>query len=527
MIRWTLRSAACAAAMILAFGGSAARAQVVLSDYESTARAEQLRAQAEWRLAFRPTLQVLQQSIAVLRASPGPSASALAEADALVAKAAGASEAEGRSLLWHAYSVLSGREWTPEQASLGALTLATATPLWAGATEEVTLVQKYAAPLKGGIRFTLALYRAEGAGSATPRKGALDRELGSGVIGADLPRRIKLQTKGIADGAYLVVAQVVGSGGAATDLALPLYVVSDLDKRHAAIRARLDRIAGHDDAKAIAEYPYALAEGIRTGTRETIFYDFPRAIARSGEIVAALESGKDLISQARGLQNRAYRFMPTDELIPYQLFVPSSWTPAHSWPLVVALHGANLDETNMLLRGDGQMQRLAEQYGYVVVAPLGYRVNSAYGSRRGLASAQGGDDVRRRHSEEDVLSVMQLIEREYNIDPSRRYLTGNSMGGVGTWWLASQHPDLWAAAAPVAFGGVLPEDVQPLSRVPLLAGVGDRDELGMLKQVKDAVAVLKAGGVHPGYVEIKGGTHTGAFDAALPQIFQFFAQHSR
>jgi dienelactone hydrolase len=514
-------------AMVLLAGATIACAQVALSDFESTARAEQLRAQAEWRLAFRPSLQVLQQSVAVLRTSPSTSASTLAEADGLIAKAARATEPDARALYWHAYVLLAGAAWSPGQSVLGSLALRTPAPLWPGAIEEVSISRQYAGEAKVRARYTVSLYRSEGAGSATPRKGPLERELGSGSIGDKLPLRIKVQVKGVADGTYLVVARVVAAGGEVTELAQPLYVVSGLEGRHAAIRSRLERIAGHDEAKAVAEYPYALAQGILAGTREAIFYDFPRAFAHSEEVVAGLEGGKDPVRQALGLQDRAYRFAATGELIPYQLFVPSTWTPARSWPLVVALHGANLDETNMLLRGGGQMQRLAEQYGVVVVAPLGYRVNSVYGSMRGLARAMGVDDLRRQRSEDDVLAVMMLVEREYNADPSRRYLTGNSMGGGGTWWLASRHPDLWAAAAPVAFGGVLPEDVQPLSQVPLLAAVGDHDELGMLARVRESVAVLKAGHVYPGYLEIKGGTHTGSFDVALPQIFQFFAQHSR
>ena len=39
------------------------------------------------------------------------------------------------------------------------------------------------------------------------------------------------------------------------------------------------------------------------------------------------------------------------------------------------------------------------------------------------------------------------------MDEDRVYLTGDSMGGRGTWNVASRHPDLFAAIAPV-FGGV-------------------------------------------------------------------------
>jgi hypothetical protein len=57
--------------------------------------------------------------------------------------------------------------------------------------------------------------------------------------------------------------------------------------------------------------------------------------------------------------------------------------------------------------------------------------------------------------------------------------------------------------------------------------VGDRDELGMLDRVKSSVATLKAAGIEPGYLEIAGGSHSSAYDTAMPQIFEFFGKHRK
>jgi len=48
-----------------------------------------------------------------------------------------------------------------------------------------------------------------------------------------------------------------------------------------------------------------------------------------------------------------------------------------------------------------------------------------------------------------VYELINFIVKKYNIDPSRIYLTGLSMGGWGVWKLASEHPELFAAIAPV------------------------------------------------------------------------------
>ena len=48
------------------------------------------------------------------------------------------------------------------------------------------------------------------------------------------------------------------------------------------------------------------------------------------------------------------------------------------------------------------------------------------------------------------MNVLGMMRKEFNVDPRRIYLTGHSMGGAGTLFLAAKHADLWAAAAPVA-----------------------------------------------------------------------------
>ena len=48
-----------------------------------------------------------------------------------------------------------------------------------------------------------------------------------------------------------------------------------------------------------------------------------------------------------------------------------------------------------------------------------------------------------------VYELLQNIIKNYNVDKSRIYLTGLSMGGWGSWKLADEHPETFAAVAPV------------------------------------------------------------------------------
>ena len=50
----------------------------------------------------------------------------------------------------------------------------------------------------------------------------------------------------------------------------------------------------------------------------------------------------------------------------------------------------------------------------------------------------------------DAMEVLADAEARYQNDPDRRWLTGHSMGGHGTWQLGATFPDRWAAIAPSA-----------------------------------------------------------------------------
>src|SRR2546422_5337052 len=78
------------------------------------------------------------------------------------------------------------------------------------------------------------------------------------------------------------------------------------------------------------------------------------------------------------VQQRTYVFKETNEFIPYALFVSSKVTKAKKNPLIVALHGLGGDQ-NTMVRETYKAIELAEQGGYILVAPMGYNSGGWYG----------------------------------------------------------------------------------------------------------------------------------------------------
>src|SRR5215471_6683829 len=77
------------------------------------------------------------------------------------------------------------------------------------------------------------------------------------------------------------------------------------------------------------------------------------------------------------VQNRTYHFADSNEDIPYCLYVSSKVSKDKKNPLIVSLHGLGIGPGYMC---QGKAIDLAEEGGYILVAPMGYNTGGWYGS---------------------------------------------------------------------------------------------------------------------------------------------------
>ena len=82
------------------------------------------------------------------------------------------------------------------------------------------------------------------------------------------------------------------------------------------------------------------------------------------------------------------------------------------------------------------------------------------------------------------------VMAKYPIDPDRVYLTGESLGGFGTWLHGAARPDRFAALAPLCGGGDARE-ARYLKDVPIWAFHGARDPAVPLKRSEEMVEALR------------------------------------
>ncbi len=114
-----------------------------------------------------------------------------------------------------------------------------------------------------------------------------------------------------------------------------------------------------------------------------------------------------------------------------------------------------------------------------------------------------GDGWTDEASERAVLAMLDYAIRNWPIDRRRIVVTGYSLGGIGTWFLAAHHPEIFSAAVPIAGRPVADGKL----RMPVYAIHGRRDEVIDLEPTRQAIDILRAEGVNAQLVIIKGATH--------------------
>ena len=127
-------------------------------------------------------------------------------------------------------------------------------------------------------------------------------------------------------------------------------------------------------------------------------------------------------------------------------------------------------------------------------------------------------------------AIRQLI-KEYaehgEVDTRRIYLFGGSMGGTGTWFMASAYPCLFAAVMPVA-GNPETCDYNQVAKTPVYTVMGSEDKLMTVPRVNDFVERLKEkGGEVIMDVENGWGHVQTCTDSYTPQRLDWIFSHTR
>lgn len=201
----------------------------------------------------------------------------------------------------------------------------------------------------------------------------------------------------------------------------------------------------------------------------------------------------------------------------YAVVLPDGYYSSdESWPTILYLHGLGEvgdDLTNLLQRGLLKELRDGMEIPFIVVAP------------QAPFTEQYKDGWKR--NEADILKVLADAKQHYRIDPDRVYLTGISMGGIGSFYMASQHPELFAAVAPIAGDGNTAW-VAEYHGLPFWVFHGVRDDVISIKGSQAMVDRMEADSVDVRFTQYPEADH----DSWTPtyrnmELYRWFLAHRR
>ena len=460
-----------------------------------------------------------------------------AQIDALDAQIADAARlgrnGELRRLYMKGNTLLAGRPWTDEIDFATSLVIRTAgvvadsTKPYAFRLEQIYEPSiKLERPLTAKV--ALRKRPAPAAPGATPAPPELVKDLGTFEgVGRDLresPYPFEVDVHDVADGGYLLVVDV---SDASTSLGTALLTI--------ALRKGLDETVARleSDAKRAPEsvrtdilFPVDRLRNVNRGRLELRTFDPEKDLAAAEAIAASLKTKKDPFTGRTGDFKRHYLLDAAHEIIPYRIYVPTTYNGGKAFPLIVALHGLGGTEDAFFEGYDKALPPLAEQHGYIVAAPLGYRVDGSYGW--GVGTPPVDPNVRRTQelSEQDVMQVLQRVRQHYKIDENRIYLMGHSMGGIGTWKIAAKYPDVWAAIGPISGSGA-PATIERFRTIPEVVVHGDNDATVNVSGSRNMVEKMKELGVEVKYIEVPGGSHGSVVAPNIGPILDFFDAHRK
>jgi len=233
--------------------------------------------------------------------------------------------------------------------------------------------------------------------------------------------------------------------------------------------------------------------------------------------------------------------------MPYRLYVPKNISPHKTYPLLVFLHGrgergtdntAKMFAHTGLFNGQNSILSPAnrQKYPSIIVVPQcsDLSADQEWAHWIGNSPQQpfaglGKDGSYQQHTEASTsgAAAVELIERliaQYQVDQQRVYLTGISMGGFGTWEFTARHPQLFAAAVPMA-GFSDPQTAERVKHIPFWVFHGSNDEYNPVQGSRNMTDKLKTLGGNVRYTELQGLKHSETFKEAwnnadiLPWLF--------
>ena len=195
----------------------------------------------------------------------------------------------------------------------------------------------------------------------------------------------------------------------------------------------------------------------------------------------------------------------------YTVRYPEGFEEGKQYPTILFLHGAGTRWTSLETLEGNAISRYAQanaDFPFVVVMPL--------------CTEETWFDLWQQ-----LKDLVALLQNTPWVDASRLYLSGNSMGGYGTWQLAISVPDAFAAMIPVCGGGMY-WDAGRLKKIPVWAFHGALDTTVLPEESQKMVDAVNKRGGNAKLTIYPNNTHDAWTDTySNPEVYAWLLQHRK
>jgi predicted peptidase len=242
---------------------------------------------------------------------------------------------------------------------------------------------------------------------------------------------------------------------------------------------------------------------------------------RSGPVLSAIFILALLLPEScfcqtpEGQRSQEFHGTVTREVqMKYLLFLPEEYNnnTGKKWPLIMYLHGGSRRGTDIeKLREPGYgLPALVEKnksFPFVVLSPQ-------------CPEGEYWTDT------DGLIALLDEVLKNYAVDPRRVYLTGHSMGGRGTWYLAYEHPERFAAIAPMSGLFLSTAWASRLKHMPIWAFHGEKDDIAPISETAELVKALQdAGNTEVRFTALPARDHFILDEYENQELYSWFLEH--
>ena len=225
------------------------------------------------------------------------------------------------------------------------------------------------------------------------------------------------------------------------------------------------------------------------------------------------------------------------KVLPYRILYPENYDKNKKYPLLLLLHGAGErgnDNEKQLTWGSKLFITAENRKNFPAIVVFPQCPEESFWAVTKIDRTTTPLKIEFDYTAEPnwplaaANALVKKLSNEEGVDKARIYISGLSMGGMGTFESVYRYPDLYAAALPICGGGDVNHYDKRVAKVPFWVFHGAVDAVVNPQLSRDMVEKLKSLKAEVKYTEYPGVNHDSWKNAfAEPDYLSWMLQHKK